>query len=90
MVTPINTCGSGTSSSGVRYTIPTTAPLFMNAPVASIVSVSLIRMTWAAITSNSHTGGASILSYELSYSELGLNSFTVISDSNVLSFDQTN
>ena len=90
-VTAINQCGSGTSSPAPSFELPTYAPLFMNAPVASSVTVSLIRLTWSSITANAQTGGPNILSYELSYSEAAaLSVFTVLADANKQSFDQNN
>jgi hypothetical protein len=62
----------------------------MNAPIASSVTVSLIRLTWSSITANAQTGGSNILSYQLSYSEAALPVFTVLVDANVQSYDQNN
>jgi hypothetical protein len=89
-VTAINLCGSGPSSPVPFFVIPSVAPQFMNAPIASSVTVSLIRLTWSSITANAQTGGSNILSYELSYSEAALLVFTVLFEANVQSYDQNN
>ncbi len=90
-VTAINSCGAGASSDVPYYLIPSVPPSFMNAPFSVTVTSTQIRMQWAAITSNSDTGGATIRGYELSYSEVAsINDYTVITDSNTLTFTQTN
>lgn len=67
-MTPYNIyCGYGTPSAYVNFTtmIAPTVPTFMNPAVLGTNNGLTISITWAGITTDTHTGGYVASSYEV-------------------------